>query len=105
MASSVGEQRTDASVCAGTSHTVDRTTGLVSACLVLSTSTHVAPKMCNLQGVAELVLRADTPFNYCVIDEVDSILVDEARTPLIISGPADKPSDKYFKVRGAPGAI
>ena len=27
-------------------------------------------------------------FNYCIIDEVDSILVDEARTPLIISGPA-----------------
>ncbi|KAK1384984.1 Protein translocase subunit SecA [Heracleum sosnowskyi] len=36
-------------------------------------------------------------FNYCVIDEVDSILIDEARTPLIISGPADKPSDRYYK--------
>ena len=36
-------------------------------------------------------------FNYCVIDEVDSILVDEARTPLIISGPADKPSERYYK--------
>jgi preprotein translocase subunit SecA len=34
-------------------------------------------------------------FNYCIIDEVDSILVDEARTPLIISGPAEKSSDKY----------
>ena len=43
---------------------------------------------------AELVLR---PFNYCCIDEVDSILIDEARTPLIISGPADKPSDRYLK--------
>jgi preprotein translocase subunit SecA len=43
------------------------------------------------------VLRADTPFNYCVIDEVDSILIDEARTPLIISGTSDKPSDKYYK--------
>lgn len=35
--------------------------------------------------------------NYCVIDEVDSILIDEARTPLIISGPAEKPSDQYYK--------
>ena len=46
---------------------------------------------------AELVLRADTPFNFCVIDEVDSILIDEARTPLIISGVSDQPSDKYYK--------
>lgn len=44
--------------------------------------------------VDELVLRG---FSYCVIDEVDSILIDEARTPLIISGPADKPSDRYYK--------
>ncbi|KAL3517343.1 hypothetical protein ACH5RR_019932 [Cinchona calisaya] len=45
-------------------------------------------------NVDELVLRG---FNYCVIDEVDSILIDEARTPLIISGPAEKPSDRYYK--------
>ncbi|KAG9459973.1 hypothetical protein H6P81_004481 [Aristolochia fimbriata] len=45
-------------------------------------------------SVDELVLRS---FNYCVIDEVDSILIDEARTPLIISGPAEKPSDRYYK--------
>jgi len=32
-----------------------------------------------------------------VIDEVDSILIDEARTPLIISGLAEKPSDRYYK--------
>lgn len=48
----------------------------------------------HIQSVDELVLRN---FNYCVIDEVDSILIDEARTPLIISGPAEKPSDKYYK--------
>ncbi|GIL47249.1 hypothetical protein Vafri_4093 [Volvox africanus] len=48
-------------------------------------------------AAAELVLREDTPFNYCVIDEVDSILIDEARTPLIISGMSDKPSSKYYK--------
>lgn len=46
------------------------------------------------KSVEELVIRG---FNYCVIDEVDSILIDEARTPLIISGPAEKPSDKYYK--------
>lgn len=46
------------------------------------------------QTVDDLVLR---DFNYCVIDEVDSILIDEARTPLIISGLAEKPSDKYYK--------
>eukprot|EP00878_Enallax_costatus_P000382 GHUV01000467.1.p1 GENE.GHUV01000467.1~~GHUV01000467.1.p1 ORF type:complete len:1015 (+),score=343.35 GHUV01000467.1:196-3240(+) len=52
----------------------------------------------NLAGSPqELVLRATQPFNFCVIDEVDSILIDEARTPLIISGTSDKPSDKYFK--------
>ncbi|KAK3022687.1 hypothetical protein RJ639_047603 [Escallonia herrerae] len=45
-------------------------------------------------NVDELVVRG---FNYCVIDEVDSILIDEARTPLIISGPAEKPSEQYYK--------
>jgi preprotein translocase subunit SecA len=35
------------------------------------------------------------PFNYCIIDEVDSVLVDEARTPLIISGQVERPSEKY----------
>ena len=36
-------------------------------------------------------------FSYCVIDEVDSILIDEARTPLIISGIAERPSNRYYK--------
>ena len=36
---------------------------------------------------------------YCIVDEVDSILIDEARTPLIISGPTDRTTDKYAKVR------
>lgn len=36
-------------------------------------------------------------FNYAIIDEVDSILIDEARTPLIISSPAEKASEKYYK--------
>ncbi|MGB3535209.1 MAG: preprotein translocase subunit SecA [Microcoleaceae cyanobacterium] len=36
-------------------------------------------------------------FNYCIIDEVDSVLVDEARTPLIISGQVERPSEKYIR--------
>lgn len=39
--------------------------------------------------------KVQRPFNYCIIDEVDSILIDEARTPLIISRPSDKPTDLY----------
>ncbi|WP_273062416.1 preprotein translocase subunit SecA [Colibacter massiliensis] len=36
------------------------------------------------------------PLNYCIVDEVDSILIDEARTPLIISGPGEKSTDLYY---------
>ena len=36
------------------------------------------------------------PLHYCIVDEVDSILIDEARTPLIISGPSGKPADMYY---------
>ncbi len=36
--------------------------------------------------------------NFAIVDEVDSILIDEARTPLIISGPAEDPTDKYLKI-------
>jgi preprotein translocase subunit SecA len=35
------------------------------------------------------------PFNFAIVDEVDSILIDEARTPLIISGPTDDKSELY----------
>ena len=38
------------------------------------------------------------PFRYAIVDEVDSILIDEARTPLIISGPADSSSELYARV-------
>ncbi len=44
--------------------------------------------------IDEVVQRV---FNYCVIDEVDSILIDEARTPLIISGQIERPQEKYQK--------
>jgi preprotein translocase subunit SecA len=41
---------------------------------------------------------AQRPFNYAIVDEVDSILIDEARTPLIISGPAEDSSELYRKI-------
>ena len=44
---------------------------------------------------AQMVQR---PFNFAIVDEVDSILIDEARTPLIISGPTDDKSDLYLAV-------
>ncbi|MCJ7422302.1 preprotein translocase subunit SecA [Sphingomicrobium astaxanthinifaciens] len=44
---------------------------------------------------AQMVQR---PFNFAIVDEVDSILIDEARTPLIISGPTDDKSDLYLKI-------
>jgi len=46
-------------------------------------------------NLAEMVQR---PFNFAIVDEVDSILIDEARTPLIISGAAEDSSEKYVSV-------
>ena len=40
------------------------------------------------------------PLNFCIVDEVDSILIDEARTPLIISGPGEKSTDLYYTLAG-----
>ncbi len=49
-----------------------------------------------------MVVNADDmvqrPLNYAIVDEVDSILVDESRTPLIISGPAEESTDKYYTI-------
>jgi preprotein translocase subunit SecA len=45
--------------------------------------------------LSDMVMR---DFNYAIVDEVDNILIDEARTPLIISGPAEDSSDLYTKV-------
>lgn len=45
-------------------------------------------------SLEEVVQRS---FNYCIIDEVDSVLVDEARTPLIISGQVERPTEKYVR--------
>ena len=45
------------------------------------------------KSLKEVVLR---PFNYCIVDEVDSILIDEAQTPLVISTGVYSPTDKYI---------
>ena len=42
--------------------------------------------------------RVQRPLNYAIVDEVDSILIDEARTPLIISGPAEESTELYVKI-------
>ncbi|WP_341527201.1 preprotein translocase subunit SecA [Nostoc sp. UHCC 0302] len=53
-------------------------------------------------SMADVVQR---PFNYCVIDEVDSILIDEARTPLIISGQVERPTEKYLQASEIASAL
>ena len=53
-------------------------------------------------SMADVVQR---PFNYCVIDEVDSVLIDEARTPLIISGQVERPSEKYIRASEIANAL
>lgn len=45
----------------------------------------------------EMISVVQRPPNYCIIDEVDSILIDEARTPLIISGQIERPQEKYMQ--------
>ena len=44
----------------------------------------------------DLSQRVQRDLNYAIVDEVDNILIDEARTPLIISGPADEPVQQYY---------
>ncbi len=53
----------------------------------------------------QLVLRHDHPLHYAIVDEVDSILIDEARTPLIISGPAEKATDLYYRLAEIAGKL
>jgi len=47
--------------------------------------------------VDDLAKMVQRPLNYAIVDEVDSILIDEARTPLIISAPANEATDKYYE--------
>ena len=51
-----------------------------------------------VMNASEMVQRGH---NYCIVDEVDSILIDEARTPLIISGPSDDDTESYVKADNA----
>ncbi|MDR1701752.1 MAG: preprotein translocase subunit SecA [Sporomusaceae bacterium] len=48
--------------------------------------------------VIHLEQMVQRPLHYAIVDEVDSILIDEARTPLIISGAGEKSTDKYYKL-------
>jgi len=52
----------------------------------------------NMAGSMEQVVQRE--HHYAIVDEVDSILIDEARTPLIISAPDTEPTDKYLKFSG-----
>lgn len=52
----------------------------------------------NMKFEKESLVQRD--LHFAIVDEVDSILVDEARTPLIISGPAEKSTDLYYRVNG-----
>ena len=49
--------------------------------------------------------RVQRPLNYAIVDEVDSILIDEARTPLIISGQAENQTDLYKRMNGIPAFL
>jgi preprotein translocase subunit SecA len=46
----------------------------------------------------DLESMVQRPHHYAIVDEVDSILIDEARTPLIISGPSEESVDKYYRI-------
>ena len=48
--------------------------------------------------VTDVLQMVQRPLNYAIVDEVDSILIDEARTPLIISGPGQRSTDNYYKL-------
>lgn len=48
--------------------------------------------------VIDISLKVQRGHYYAIVDEVDSILIDEARTPLIISGPSEESTDKYYKI-------
>jgi preprotein translocase subunit SecA len=49
-----------------------------------------------VQDLDRMVQRQDTPHHFAIVDEADSILIDEARTPLIISAPDTEPTKKYY---------
>ena len=55
-----------------------------------------------VQSLAQMVQR---PLNFAIVDEVDSILIDEARTPLIISAPAEESTGKYYQFADLAGKL
>lgn len=55
--------------------------------------------------VDDLARMVQRPLHYAIVDEVDSILIDEARTPLIISAPANEATDKYYEFAKLAGAL
>jgi preprotein translocase subunit SecA len=55
--------------------------------------------------VYEVADRVQRPLSFAVVDEVDSILIDEARTPLIISGQAENSTDLYYKMNEVPALL
>ena len=50
-----------------------------------------------VQEISDMVMRPGSEMHYAIVDEVDSILIDEARTPLIISAPAEEAADQYYQ--------
>ena len=50
--------------------------------------------------VVETEQKTQRDLFYSIVDEVDSILIDEARTPLIISAPAEESTEKYYQFAG-----
>lgn len=50
-----------------------------------------------VQRVSDMVMRPGHEMHYAIVDEVDSILIDEARTPLIISAPSNEATDQYYR--------
>jgi len=50
-----------------------------------------------VQNLEEMVMRPGSEMHFAIVDEVDSILIDEARTPLIISAPAEEAAEQYYQ--------
>jgi len=57
----------------------------------------------NMVTIKEAMVQR--PHHFAIVDEVDSILIDEARTPLIISGPAEESTDKYYRANTVVGGL
>ena len=72
--------------------------------LRLSARQHAPGRAATTSAIPSTCSRSQGPLHYAIIDEVDNILIDEARTPLIISGPAHDDVAKYAKADRSPGS-